>query len=194
MPNIFILTSVCLVMLSGSTHAVIKQAIPEDPIITKVIMGHRGRHSFVLRVITGPLRRSQHNLRVVPHKDSDELPDYWMDGKPEQYPNAPISRGKNWYGTDGGFPSTEFYSLAVKVDGQPWKFPKRLWQDCYEASISTDPKNESYTNPTVRLSKDGKRITIDCSGSDAAGYYWVRWHLRKDGRATRDMHWADVEH
>ena len=51
-----------------------------------------------------------------------------------------------------------------------------------------------YTNSTARLSKDGKRLTVDCSGSDAAGLYGVVWHLRKDGRATRKMHWGDVEH
>ena len=179
MPGTLILTTACLAVFVGSP----------DAVVTKVITGHAGRHSFVLRIVAGPFRRSRHHLRVVLNKDKEVAPTYWMDGKPEYPPGDSMS--KNWYGTDGGFPSTEFYSISVKVDGRPWRFPKRLWQDCYDEGISADPKDK---NPSGRLSEDGKRLAINFGGSDAAGSYWVRWHLRKDGRATREMHWADVEH
>ena len=197
MPNLFILTAVCLTLFSGSTPAPINQVAPENAVVTQVVTGHNGRHSYVLRIVAGPFRRTRHHLCVVPHMNENEEPDYWMDGKPESRPNTKFLPNKaspsqfyNWFGTDGGFPNTEFYSFDVKVDGKSWKFPKRLWQNCYEPNLSADPKEQ---NPNGRLSKDGKRLTIDCYAGDGGGSYWVRWHLRKDGRATRDLHWPRAE-
>lgn len=134
-----------------------------------IISGKRGNHRFQLRFVTGPFRRSSHKTRVLKEMQ-------WIDGKPEW--NKDGKGGKNWYGTDGGFPYSEFYSFQVTVDGRKWTVPARLWSDCYEPNLNT---RELHPH----LSSRGKKLILEMHGSDAAGSYDVIWTLRADGQQSR---------
>lgn len=176
--------------LLASVHFALLNVSADAP-VTQVVTGHTGPHTFVVRVTAGPFRRNRHRLRtshIIVDGTATEMS--WIDGKSE-YAAAGHGSSKvwyGWYGTDGGFPYTEYYSWTVKVDGKSWKFPKKLWQNCYEPGLSSEPKGGR--RPTVRLFKDGKRLTIECVGGDGAGSYRVRWYLRQDGQARREVHWS----
>ncbi|HEX2999349.1 MAG TPA: hypothetical protein VHR86_03840, partial [Armatimonadota bacterium] len=95
---------------------------------------------------------------------------------------------KNWYGTDGGLPTTEFYAFEATVDGRRWLIPHRLYSDCYEPNIRRVGTGESVE---VRLSPDGNLLTIMLVGSDGDGSYSVRWDLRRNGKHTRKIAYGD---
>jgi hypothetical protein len=104
-------------------------------------------------------------------EDGDLEQRHWIDGKPEWKPDG----NKNWYGTDGGFPGSEFYSFDVWVDGKKWSFPRRHWQDCYEPGSIKG-----------HLSVDGKHLEIRMDdASDGAGSYGMIWRLTKNGHVKR---------
>lgn len=147
------------------------------PLETRIFTGRSGRHTFLVRLVKGPFRRSQHRVRVSGSR-------VWIDGKPEWNKDG----SKNWYGTDGGLPTTEFYAFEATVDGRRWPIPRRLYGNCYEPNIRRVGVSECVE---VQLSPDGNRLTIMLAGSDGDGSYSVHWDLRRNGKHTRKIAYGD---
>ena len=130
-----------------------------------IIKGQQGQHDYRLRFVTGPFRKEE-------HKTSGEGFNATIDGK------------KHFLGTDGGFPYWEFKSFEVTVDGQRWKIPPRLWQDCYEPGLRA---TKSRPKLWIALVPDGHRLAMGMRASDGAGTYYVVWYLRADGHNSREV-------
>ncbi|MGC4045764.1 MAG: hypothetical protein QM758_18395 [Armatimonas sp.] len=106
--------------------------------------------------------------------------EYAIDGEPEV--GGP--EGKHWWGCDGGLPYLELVEFSVRVDGKVWTFPRSLWSDCYNPRLEYIGK---YPALIVTLAPDGKRLTVQMSGSDGAGSYTVLWNLYANRRPTRSI-------
>lgn len=147
-----------------------------------VLKGKQGKHSFQIRFVTGDFRKQRHKIKMDasgwwPFIDGEqEVPGLrtTKDGTVSSYGSG----AKNWYGTDGGLPNTEFYSFRVTVDGKQWPVPASLWNDCYEPSLR---------NLWTALSPNGQQLAMGMKGSDAAGSYYVIWYFRADGRHSREF-------
>lgn len=166
---------VWLVIIAGLMLTIGRACHSQDNNVSQEIWrGSAGGHGYIVTMTAGPFRRDRHRLAITHPGGAQTM--YWIDGKPEWKPNGE----RSWHGTDGGFPGVEIYSFNVRIDGQSWAFPKRLWKDCFEPG-----------KPVITLSRDGKRLRIDMVGSDGAGNYEVIWDLRANGRARR--HFAPTE-
>ena len=153
---------------------------------TTVLRGTRDAHHYQLRFVTGPFRKDEHQTSGT--GSAEDMAH--IDGKPEWKPNikandVTMSQNKNWFGTDGGFPSWEFKSFEVTVDRHRWKVPLRLWQDCYEGGFRTFA--DGSKNYWITLAPDGQKLALGMNGSDGAGTYYVVWYLRADGRHSREI-------
>lgn len=99
----------------------------------------------------------------------------------------PLVDGKRALGTDGGLPFTEFMDFTVTVNGKAWKFPRKLWSDCYEPNLYAGKDKSVWAS----LSPDASKLAIGMHGSDGAGTYYVVWYLRKDGHNSREVRYTE---
>ena len=142
-----------------------------------VLEGSTGRYSFTVRLAKRPFREEGHKVKRIGEAQFE------IDGKTEwRKSKVPDGSLKNWQGTDGGLPLTELSSFDVVVDGKRWPVPARLWRDCYNPNLGTDPKSPDLW---AWLSKDGTQLTVKMWGGDGAGSYGVVWHLVRDGKHSR---------
>ena len=136
------------------------------------VRGKAGGHTFSVTLARRAFRRAEHKVAPTP-------------GGPDGYPY--LVDGRPAIGTDGGVPSEELYRFEVSVDGRRWPVPERLWRDCYQPNLDTRDPDGLGADLSAWLSADGKRLTVKMLGSDGAGSYRALWHLRADGRHTREI-------
>ena len=144
---------------------------------TQILKAHNGKHWLRVRLVQGPLRKDRNKVEGSGTKTR-------LNGKPEWNKDG----SKNWQGTDGGAPYSEFYTFEVIVDGKSWVVPKRLYQDCYEPNFNTQPDGDPRV--WAWLAKDGQTVTIKMWASDGAGSYRVLWRLRSNGKHERKIYYS----
>jgi|SRR5579871_809418 len=137
----------------------------------EVLHGRAHGHTYTVHLESRPFRRDGHRIT----KNSEGM--YLLDGK--EY----IGEG----GAGSLLPFTELSAFDVRVDGKRWHIPSRLWRDCYDPNLDKAHPPDSFRYVHVRLSRGGKRMDVEMSGSDASGGYDVTWHLRPDGRDRREF-------
>jgi len=71
-----------------------------------------------------------------------------------------------YWGTDGGMPKTEFYSIRIKIGRKVFEAPKSALKNLYEPNLNTIE---------VNYNKGKNIIYIQTMNSDAAGSYEVVW-------------------
>jgi hypothetical protein len=79
---------------------------------------------------------------------------------------------------------TEVVALDVTVDGKRWPVRKTLYWDLLEPNFGRDYVKGS-------LSKDGRTLSLELWGSDAAGGYQAKWTLRANGKHSRTVEHGD---
>lgn len=85
---------------------------------------------------------------------------------------------KEYIGTDGGKPTTQFESILVSLDGKEIPVNKKWYEDLYNPNITP----ETFK---VALGDDLKTVWAYMSGSDAAGSYGVLWVFPVIGPPSR---------
>ena len=78
--------------------------------------------------------------------------------------------GKKYWGTDGGFPQTEYHYIEVNFGKTKLKLPKTATENLYEISLYNTKVNYDMTNNI---------IYIQSMNSDGAGSYEVIWKIEK---------------
>ncbi len=160
-----------------------RQSHGDGPLV-QISRGHRGKHRFLIRFEAAKFKVGKRRLT------------FYRLGPPG--PDAevfPRINGKKVFGQDGISPIkgltpkaimekrfTELISLRASIDGKPLSIPRALVQNLLDPSIASDVEH---------LSRDGKTLIVEMSGSDGAGGYQVTWRLRRSGRSTRRMQLED---
>lgn len=91
---------------------------------------------------------------------------------------AKHSGEKNFVGSDGGTPATEFESIKVSLDGKEIPLNKKWYEDLYNPNVNKE-------NFKIALGDDLKTVWAYMSGSDAAGSYGVLWVFPLIGPPSR---------
>ena len=76
---------------------------------------------------------------------------------------------KQYWGTDGGLPKTEYYSIKIKIGRNVFVAPKLATQNLYEPNLDT---------VEVNYDKEKGMIYIQTMNSDGAGAYYVVWKFK----------------
>lgn len=76
---------------------------------------------------------------------------------------------KQYYGTDGELPKTEYNEVKVKIKDEIIILPKDATENLYEPSLN---------NIVVHYDETNKTIYIDSINSDGAGGYVVVWKIK----------------
>ncbi len=77
---------------------------------------------------------------------------------------------KQYWGRDGGMPTTQFDKISIKVEGKMLLLPQAALNGLYEPSIYNAEVNYDKTNDT---------FYIQTMNSDGAGSYLVIWKVEK---------------
>ena len=87
----------------------------------------------------------------------------------KNYPNQ-ISKidGKDYWGTDGEIPKTEYKSITIKFNNSTLELPKDALENLYEPNLSSTKVNFDKVNNTIYIS---------AMNSDGAGGYLVIWKI-----------------
>ncbi|WP_298115139.1 SH3 domain-containing protein [Flavobacterium sp.] len=78
---------------------------------------------------------------------------------------------KQYYGTDGEVPKTQYEEIKMKIKDKVIILPKSATENLYEPSIN---------KITVHYDEINKTIYIDSINSDGAGGYVVVWKIKKE--------------
>ncbi len=96
----------------------------------------------------------------------------------KKYPNQILKiDGKDYWGTDGEIPKTEYKSITIKFNKSILQLPKEALENLYEPNLSLTK---------VNLDKDKNTIYISSINSDGAGGYLVIWKIEK-GKLRNDL-------
>lgn len=76
---------------------------------------------------------------------------------------------KQYWGTDGGTPTVEYYSIKIKIGRNVFVAPKLATQNLYEPNLGT---------VEVNYDKETGMIYIQTRNSDGAGAYFVVWKFK----------------
>ncbi len=101
-----------------------------------------------------------------------------LNAKSIPFNHSSHSGEKDFIGTDGGKPSTEFDFIKVSLDGKEIPINKKWYQDLYNPNLT----KESFK---IALGDDLKTVWAYMSGSDAAGHYDVIWVFPVIGPPSR---------
>lgn len=89
----------------------------------------------------------------------------------KNYPNQILKiDGKDYWGTDGEIPKTEYKSITIKFNNSTLQLPKEALENLYEPNLSSTK---------VNFDKDNDIIYISAMNSDGAGGYLVIWKIEK---------------
>ena len=89
----------------------------------------------------------------------------------KEYPGQlQLIDNKQYWGRDGGMPTTQFESVVIKVGQKTIKLPKIALEGLYEPSIYSAEVNYDKANDT---------FYIQTMNSDGAGSYEVIWKVEK---------------
>lgn len=77
---------------------------------------------------------------------------------------------KEYYGTDGEMPKTQYHEIKVKIKNQVISLPKSATENLYEPSLEKIVAN---------YDKENDIIYINSYNSDGAGGYIVVWKIKK---------------
>jgi hypothetical protein len=77
---------------------------------------------------------------------------------------------KNYWGTDGGIPKTEYQAIEVFIGTRKINLPKKALENLYEISL---------LNTQVNYDKANDILYIQSMNSDGAGSYEVIWKVEK---------------
>lgn len=89
----------------------------------------------------------------------------------KEYPDMiELINGKNYYGTDGGMPKTQFASIEISLGNQIINLPTKALENLYEPDINI---------VSAYFSEDNNTFFIESWNSDGAGTYVVMWRIEK---------------
>ena len=77
---------------------------------------------------------------------------------------------KQYWGTDGGMPNTQYEKIIIKVGYKTISLPKKALEGLYEPSIYSAEVNHDIANDI---------FYIQTMNSDGAGSYYVIWKIEK---------------
>ena len=89
----------------------------------------------------------------------------------KNYPNQILKiDGKDYWGTDGEMPKTEYKSITIIFNDTKLQLPKEALENLFEPNLSLTK---------VNFDKDKDIIYISAMNSDGAGGYLVIWKIEK---------------
>ncbi|SFN51672.1 hypothetical protein SAMN05421738_1141 [Algoriella xinjiangensis] len=89
----------------------------------------------------------------------------------KKYPNQILKiDGKDYWGTDGEMPKTEYKSITIKFNNSTLQLPEEALENLYEPNLSSTKVNFDKSNNTIYIS---------AMNSDGAGGYLVIWKIEK---------------
>ena len=105
-------------------------------------------------IIEGAFEKSKHKFK------------YYRDNETQ----IELIDNKQYWGTDGELPKTQYKNITVKIGKSVFALPKSALENLYEVNLDS---TETY------FDKDRNIIYIISSNSDGAGYYEVIWKIEK---------------
>jgi len=121
------------------------------------------KDSIRITISTQPFVRTRY--RLIYAKDAENAPKYIQS-----------INGKQYWGTDGRMPATEYKSIHIIMGNKEFLLPKAATENLFEPSIGAAQVNYDKKNDV---------LYIQSSNSDGAGSYEVIWRIEKGSYTDR---------
>lgn len=81
-----------------------------------------------------------------------------------------LINGKQYWGHDGGMPTTIYKSIVIHIGAKTTSMPANAFNDLFEPNLY---------NTSVYYDAPNDILYINSSNSDGAGYYEITWRVKK---------------